>query len=46
MLSRLLSCPNIMTSNWFQHVKCFTYLFPSYFITILSKSLCGKNSMS
>ena len=29
-----------------QHVKCFTYLFPSYFITILSKILCGKNSMS
>ena len=36
-LSRVVSSPNIITSNWFQHVKCFTYLSPWYFMTSLWK---------
>ena len=38
-LSRLLNCPNIITRSWFQHVKCFTYLLPSYFSWQLHQKL-------
>lgn len=32
-LSRLQSCPNMSAMSWFQHVKLFTYLSPSYLRT-------------
>jgi hypothetical protein len=35
-LSRFESWPNIIANSWFQHEKCFTYLYPSY--SIISKT--------
>ena len=31
------NCTNIMTSSWFQQMKCFTYLSPPYLRTKLFK---------
>lgn len=44
--SRLDSCPNRSTFKWFQQVKLFTYLLPSYFLTRHSKYFLGRKSTS
>lgn len=45
-LSLLDSCPNISASNWFQQVKCLTYLSPLYLETIRLNLFLSRKAMS